>query len=47
MEMSEQEQADLWQEIRRTWCHRLNVPEFDRKAFNAFVAQRIAQEASE
>jgi hypothetical protein len=44
MEMSEQQQADLWQELQQVWSHRLNVPEMDRKAFNAFVAQRIAKE---
>jgi hypothetical protein len=44
MEMSEQEQSDLWLELQHLWCHRLNVPEFDRKAFNAFVAERIAKE---
>ena len=44
MEISEKEQADLWHEFQRTWCHRLKVTEFDRKAFSEFVAQRIAKE---
>jgi hypothetical protein len=44
-ELTEQERADLWQELENLCCHRLNWPELDRAAFKAFVEERIAREA--